>query len=106
MADDVSRDKRLQAIEREIARLKESFNAKIEANTLAIETQSALMLLAVASLEAATDAVTAAVETMNTDSDIRHRKLEETLDEIKLMRVHLELITDETITQEDIAHDH
>ena len=98
--------RRLEEIAKEIAKLKLEFNAKIEANTTAIETQSALMLLAVASLETATDAVTTAVETMNTDSDIRHRKLEETLDEIKLMRVHLELITDETITQEDIAHDH
>jgi hypothetical protein len=69
---DLSTDKRLKAIAAEIARLKESFNSKIEANTLAIETQSALMLVAVASLEDATDAVTAAVDTMNKDTEMRN----------------------------------
>lgn len=76
----------------------------IETNTEAINTQSALMLVAVASLNASTDAVTVAIEAVNGAQEVRQFTLCETRDLVMVAVAHLEIINNREITIEDLEN--
>jgi hypothetical protein len=105
-ADDVTRDKRLQAIEREIAQFKKEFTATIDVNTKAIIAQSALLLAAIESLENATDALLAAVKSNELAEVVRHYTFSTTNSELRLIRQHAEILTGEGIEYDEIDEDH